>query len=102
MKKYSLTKIRTHTRSAVALKPNYVAKILILIKAQIDLDNSKSTVEVLVGAPHRYRFELKGAVLAYLYKDSKIQLYKDFNLTSDMFIDEKTGTPLGQFRVDSF
>ena len=45
---------------------------------------------------------MKGAVLAYLYKDSKIQLYKDFNITSDMFIDEKTGIPLGQFRVDSF
>ena len=50
----------------------------------VDLDQDKTNTEILVGAPHRYRYELKGAVLAYYVNIDKneFQQHKDFNFTS--------------------
>ena len=53
--------------------------------AAIELDGDELTDEILIGAVHRYRWRLTGAVMAYKIKDN-FEKEEFFNLTSENFI----------------
>lgn len=84
MLKLSLLKDHAHFLYVQYMERNFDGQHVGGSISLVDLDQDKTNTEILVGAPHRYRYELKGAVLAYYINIEKneFQQDKDFNLTS--------------------